>query len=175
MKSAGLALGVSVALLLGVPAALACNFEYDPVSTQQYYREQGWILPGVKDLHPAARAGARRGGLVAQDIPLDESQNVVEFPAQEFVVQGKRQRMRASQAQISVQRWVMRGRTIAYSYEMNPVTARRRGGKWVVESALMCDFWATFVDDKGDGVFRVLVPAPFREDLVPLWAKRREN
>ena len=175
MKCAGFVIVLFTALLLGVPEALACDFEYHPVSTQQFYREQGWLLPGIKDLRPALRIGSRRSGLLAQDIPLNESESIVEFPAQEFVAQGKRQKMRASQAQVSVQRWVKRGRTVAYTYTMSPVTAHRRGGKWVVETGFLCLFWATFVDDKGDGVFRVLVRTPFQEDMVPLWAKQREN
>jgi len=45
----------------------------------------------------------------------------------------------------------------------------------MVESEMACVFTATFIDDKGDGVFRVLVPGPFTPDLVPRWAKSQKS
>ena len=173
MKNAGLAV-ISVVLALGASAARACNFEYDPISVQQYYREQGWTLPGIKHLPASGRRSAGNYGLTREPVP-GLGANIVEFPPQEFIVQGGRKKMRAMQARVRVVRWMMNGRTVGYAYELSPVMARRVQGEWVVEGALACDFWATFVDDKGDGVFRVLAPVAFRDELVPLWAKRRED
>jgi hypothetical protein len=48
-------------------------------------------------------------------------------------------------------------------------------GKWDVESELGCIFTATFIDDKGDGVFRILVPGGLTAGLIPHWAKPKES
>jgi hypothetical protein len=182
MKSAGLAILFLVVLVLRVPAAFACEFKYDPVLAAQYYRASGWNLPGTKNFNSSARletyslAPAESiPGAVAQALPNDKSPNVVEFPAQEFVLHGARQKMRATQVQVGILRWVMHGRIVAYSYSLIPVVAHRGDGKWIIDSMAACVFFASFIDDKGDGVFRVLVPDRFAADLVPLWAKPREN
>jgi hypothetical protein len=36
-------------LSLSVPAALACELKYDPVSAPHFYREKGWFVPGTVD------------------------------------------------------------------------------------------------------------------------------
>ena len=69
----------------------------------------------------------------------------------------------------------MHGRVAAYSFGLVPVEAHRKGGKWVIDSTAACIFYATFIDDKGDGVFRVLVPAPFTAEVVPGWAKKAKG
>jgi hypothetical protein len=38
-------------VLVLVPAAFACEFQYDPASIPQCYRATGWILPGA-DFEP---------------------------------------------------------------------------------------------------------------------------
>ena len=75
------------------------------------------------------------------------------------------------QAKATLLRWEVNGHVVAYSYGLTPVRARRHKGNWVVESEAGCVFYATFIDDKGDGIFRTLVPSVFTPDLVPKWAK----
>ena len=48
--------------------------------------------------------------------------------------------------------------------------AKKIAGKWNVEPEAGCIFTATFIDDKGDEVFRVLVPDRLTPDLIPRWA-----
>lgn len=166
-------------IFLSLPGALACEFKYDPISASQYYRAEGWSLPGIDG------TGERRKKPVqsvprAESIPLaqlvpHESPDVVDFPAQDFWLNGKRQRMRAARAEVNILRWVMHRRTVAYSYKLIPVTAHREDGKWIIDATTACIYFATFVDDRGDGIFRVLVPDQFTATLVPRWAKSTRN
>ncbi len=146
-----LRLGFLIVCLLAAPAAFAgaCHFEYDPISA----------VPGA----------------VAELLPHDEYPYIIEFPAQEFVLNGAHQKMRAAQVKVGMVRWKVDGHIIAYSYGLIPVTARRVNGKWDVQSELGCIFTATFIDDKGDGVFRVLVPGGLTADQIPRWAKPKES
>ena len=115
------------------------------------------------------------GDAKAYPVTHDESPYIAEFPAQEFVLKGSRQRMRASLVKATIVRWQVEKRAVAYSYTMIPVMAHRKDGKWIVDAEAACIFWATFLDDKGDGVFRVLVPTPFAAELIPLWAKKKKS
>jgi hypothetical protein len=114
-------------------------------------------------------------GALAQLLPHDEDPYVVGFPAQEFVLNGARQKMRPLHVKAAVVRWKIGKDIIAYSYELIPVTAHRVGGQWKIETEWGCIFTTTFIDDTGDGVFRVLVPGAHTEDLVPRWAKQPES
>lgn len=160
--------------------ALACDFRYDPVSLISYYRAEGWSLPGIEGtpLAPTETYGLPGAppipGFEAQII-RHEIPNVVNFPAQEFTLNGARQRMRATQVEARILRWVTGGRTVAYSYGLTPVTAHRKNGKWFIDAEAACIFEATFIDDKGDGVFRVQVPGPFGANLVPSWAMAKKD
>ncbi len=168
-------LGPLIFSLLIVPAAVCCDFHYDPASIPAYYRAEGWSLPGVADFNPQATPRTYRGpqipGADGQLLPHDEHPYIIAFPAQEFILNGERQRMRPVQAKASIVRWKIDGRVVAYSYGLIPVRAHRVGGQWKVESEMACIFQATFIDDKGDGVFRILVPGALTADLVPRWAK----
>jgi hypothetical protein len=132
---------------------MACEFEYDPASSPQYYRQDGWVLPGVADQPPY----------------------IVEFPAQEFVLNGARKRMRPMLVKATILPRRMRGRVAAYSYTMIPVAAHRVNGKWVMDAEAACIFTATFIDNKGDGVFRVLVAGDFTPELIPRWARPKKK
>jgi hypothetical protein len=170
---------LAVIAAFAVPA-LACDFKYDPVSMVQYYRAEGWSLPGIED-SPLAPVGTY-GLPGAPPIPGFEARvvrheipNIVTFPAQEFGLNGARQRMRAMQVKANILPWVTSGRTVAYSYGLIPVNAHRKKGKWVIDVEAGCIFDATFIDDKGDGVFRIQVPGPFTADLVPAWAMAKTD
>jgi len=166
-------LRIYIAVLAIVPVAFACQLHYDPASAPQYYRSEGWKLPGAAGIHgvPQPTSGDAKAYLVTPD----ESEYIAEFPAQEFALNGSRQLMQASLVRATIVRWEVAKRAVAYSYSMIPVMAHRKDGKWIVDAEAACIFWATFLDDKGDGIFRVLVPAPFASDMVPLWAKRKKS
>lgn len=172
---------VSLFALLFASAALACNFEYSPAAATLYYREAGWQLPGTKDFNP--RATPRSYGTPFGKVPEarrvllahDEDPYIVEFPSQAFTLNGVRQRLHSIQVMATVVRLEMNDHVVAYSYRMIPVKAHRNSGKWVVDDEALCIFYATFIDDKGDGVFRELSPGEFTPDLVPAWAKKPKN
>jgi hypothetical protein len=165
--------------LSAAPAAFGggCRFEYDPISVSAYYRAEGWALPGIADFNPSARPQLSELPAVKPipgakaEVLFHEYPYIVEFPVQDFVLNGSRQRMRLAQVKASIVRWKVDGHIVAYSYGLIPVRARKVHGKWNVLSELGCIFTATFIDDKGDGVFRVLVPEELTADLIPQWAK----
>jgi hypothetical protein len=168
---------VIVSLTAG-PLVRACDFQYDPASVANYYRAEGWTLPGTTDFNPAetprfSEAPALREipGAVAQLLPHDEYPYIIEFPAQEFILNGSRKRMRPAQVKATIVRWKVMGKVVAYSYGLVPVVAHRVNGQWRIDSEVGCIFTATFVDDRGDGVFRVLSPGAFSTKLIPLWAR----
>ena len=39
----------ALVVLMAVPGVFACDFKYDPVSITQFYRAEGWALPGIED------------------------------------------------------------------------------------------------------------------------------
>ena len=82
--------------------------------------------------------------------------------------------MRPAVVRAAIIRWEMNGKTFAYSYGLVPLSAHRIKEKWVVDGEAGCSFDVTFIDDRGDGVFRVLVPTSMREDLVPDWVKHNQ-
>jgi len=71
----------------------------------------------------SARPGDPIRGAVAEVLWHNEDPYIVEFPAQEFVLDGSRQRMRPVQVKASIVRWKSHGHVIAYSYSMIPVKA----------------------------------------------------
>ena len=159
-------------------AACACEFRYDPVSVPQYYRVEGWDLPGVRDYDPRGAPRtygtppvAQIPGAVIQLLPHDDPY-VVRLPSEVFTLNGVRQRMRPMLAKATIIRVEVGGKIVAYSYGLIPISsAVRKRGRWVVTGELGCIFYATFIDDKGDGIFRLLVPGPLTADLIPQWAK----
>jgi hypothetical protein len=167
-----------IALVLTVDAAAQCAFRYAPVDDKQFYRSEGWALPGISDFNP--RAEPRLSGLpdvadipgaTAEVLPHDAEPYIVEFPAQAFTIDGARQRMQKVLAKAGVVRWQFNRKVVAYSYGLVPVDAHKHNGKWVVTAVAGCIFTATFIDDRGDGVFRVLVPRKLTPELIPEWAK----
>jgi len=166
-----------------VSVALSCEFRYDPASLPRFYREEGWNLPGIHD--DDARVEPNKYGFPSVDAVLrnvpgakayplrrDEDHYVVRFPAEVFLLGNERKRMRPLLAKASIIRWEINGKVVAYSYGLIPVTkAYKNKGKWVYEGEVGCIFYGTFIDDKGDGVFRTLVPDTLSPELIPTWAK----
>ena len=170
--------GLLIVCLTAVPALRACDFQYDPASAANYYRVEGWTLPGITDFNPTANPRTSEvpdlreiPGAVAQLLPHDEYPYIVEFPSQEFVLNGSRKKLRPSQVKATIVRWKIGGKVVAYSYGLVPVEARRVNGQWKIEAEAGCIFTATFIDDRGDGIFRVLTPGAFSTELIPLWAR----
>ena len=169
---------ILAACLLCTPLAMACDFEYDPIAMPTFYRADGWVLPGIADFTSATRSGMPGAPIkvtVAEMLSHNESPFIVEFPAQEFASDGVRERMRPMQAKVSIVRWKSHGRVIAYSYRLIPVKAYRVNKSWNVVAEVACVFTATFIDEKGDGVFRTLVKGPLTAALIPHWVRRQNS
>lgn len=110
----------------------------------------------------------------ARAVPLrhEEDPYIVEFLSQVFTLDGARKQMRPVLARTAILRWEMNKRVFAYSYGLIPVEAHRVGRKWKMDAEAGCIFNATFIDESGDGVFRLLVPGALTTSLVPAWVKR---
>ena len=72
-------------------------------------------------------------------------------------------------------RYEIGGKVVAYTFRLIPVAAHRGGGQWVIDAEAGCVFHATYVDDKGDGKFRLLVPEEMTIDLIPAWAMKPKS
>ena len=100
-----------------------------------------------------------------------------EFPRQEFEQDGKHRVMPLQY--MGVTRWVYRydvgGKVIAYTFGFSPVVAHRVGGGLEVDGEVGCVFDSTFIDDNGDGVFRILSPGDLTPGAVPQWAFDRRR
>jgi len=111
-------------------------------------------------------------GAKAYLLRRDEDHYVINFPAQLFALGNERKEMRPLLAKATIVRWEINGKVVAYSYSLIPIrNAYKQDGKWVYEGELGCIFYATFINDNGDGVFRTLVPDTLRPELIPAWAK----
>jgi hypothetical protein len=177
------ALRVAFAASVLVSIALGCEFRYDPASVPRFYREEGWGLPGIHDDDPHVKPngyGAPPVGDLLRAVPgakmyllrRDEDHYVINFPAQLFALGDEHKKMRPFLAKATIIRWEINGKVLAYSYGLIPISkAYKQDGKWVYEGELGCIFYGTFIDDKGDGVFRTLVPDTLRPELIPAWAK----
>lgn len=83
------------------------------------------------------------------------------------------------QQYVEFDRWVYRydvdGKVVGYTFGLTPVEGHWIKGKWTTDSMAACDFNATFVDDKGDGVFRILLSGRLTPELVPRWARKQAH
>jgi len=166
-----------------VQIAICCEFKYDPASVPRFYREDGWSLPGIENDDPHLKAdmyGLPRldvlnqvAGLKVHVLRRDEDHYVVRFPEQVFSLSDQHNRMRSMLAKAIIVRWEIDSKIVAYTYGLIPIEkAYKKKGQWVYEGELGCIFYGTFVDDRGDGVFRTLVPGSLTPDLMPAWAKQ---
>lgn len=155
-------------LFAGVSAA--CNFQTEPVAIDRYYRNSGWTLPGVKDgriLSPHIDFL----GLMTRDI-AHTPPYIAQFPSQEFEQNGAHRRILASLLKVeNLVRYESNGKIVAYTYRFTPVSGHREGKKWVIAGEAACEFFATYIDVKGDGVFQLLIPDVMRPEFVPQWAR----
>jgi len=172
-----------IALFPAFLPAGACDFQFEHASTATYYRAEGWTLPGVTDFNPKGKVNTQGipqpvkiPGAKIQLLPHDDDPYfIVEFPAQGFAVGNDRMKLRPMRAIAVIARYSIGGKVMAYSYGLTPVLARRENGHWIVQDEMACVFTATFIDDMGDGVFRVMSQGPLTLNLIPLWAKSRAH
>jgi hypothetical protein len=166
--------------ILGLMTGLIfpCSLEFDPVAIPRYYRANGWALPGTTDFVPFAsprRLGeypsANISGARAVILAHNDDPYIVKFPAQVFTLDGNAKRLRPVLAKAAILRWEANGKVFAYSYGLVPVSAHKIGGRWKIDTEVGCTFDATFIDETGDGVFRLLVPSSLTETLVPKWVQ----
>ncbi len=166
-----------------VKAGTACDFKYDPATAPRFYREAGWVLPGIADDDPDLKAnlyGLPRldvlrqvAGLNMYVLRRDQNHYAIRFPEQLFSLGEQHNRMRSILAKAIIIRWDINGKTIAYTYGLIPIEkAYEKNGEWVYEGEVGCIFYGTFIDDRGDGVFQTLVPETLTADLIPAWAKQ---
>ncbi len=165
---------VFFSVLILVSAVFACGFRSSRVSLHQFYRAQGWRLPAISAA-PSVSASTKGTvpGLVAKEVHLD-APGLIEFPATDFRLDGQERQMPYQVMKASLTRWEVEGtdRVVAYTYDLAPADAKQVNGKWSVAAIAQCTFQASFIDDRGDGIFRLMVMEPMRAGLVPEWAKR---
>jgi hypothetical protein len=178
MKSAALCL----LLLTSIPLmAGECGFSYNPTAQVTYVRAEGWDLPGIGDFSPQAKPPYGLPslnpipGVTNRVLAHDEYPYIAKWPAVDFVLNGEKKRMRTIQTQMTVVQREFDGKVFAYTYGLIPVSARRVNGKWVIDSMAGCIFDVTFIDDKGDGIFRILTPGKLTTDMIPDWVTRKKN
>ena len=172
-----------IIICLSSTLAAQCDFRYDPASSPRYYRQEGWVLPGIHDDDPNAKAieyGIPPLSAVLTVVPgakailirRGEDHYVIRFPEQVFFLGNTHERMHSILAKAIIVRWEINGNVVAYSYSLIPVAkAYKRHDDWVYEGEAGCIFYGTFIDDKGDGVFRTLIPDTLRPEYIPSWAK----
>jgi hypothetical protein len=172
---------LTLATLFNPLVAAGCDLKYDPAFSLslQFVRPEGWALPGIQDFRPDAPVNHNRAfwppapslpGLKVTPLPHDDD-FVAEFPSQEFLLNGSRKRLRPTLARVAILRLELNGKVFAYTYMLIPVGAHRSDGKWKVDWEAGCTFAITFIDDRGDGVFRVLMYNGLTPDAVPAWVK----
>src|SRR5271154_2257978 len=104
--------------MFAATAGLACDFKYDPASATQYYRAEGWKLPGTEEFNLSRRPNPYGlpiprqpiQGASAQVLSHDDVPYVVELPTQTFLLNGTKQKMRAAQFEASILRWMINDR-----------------------------------------------------------------
>ena len=175
--------------------ACACDFQVDPATAKLFYRSEGWALPPVgrgKLSAPVIFQGPGQAvaalkfgpgpveGLTTRVIIHEGTEadpNLFEIPKQEFEQDGKHHVM--SSQMMVMDHWIWRyevdGKVVAYTIGFTPVKGHRENGKWKSEGELACIFYGTFIDDRGDGVFRLLAPGWMKPDLLPQWASDRKK
>jgi hypothetical protein len=164
---------ITLTIFLSVVTSRAqCTFHTEPVDYVRYYRAEGWVLPGIHDgTLSAANTNVGPLGLGVRLVSHD-GKYVADFPRVDFQANGKQRRMSAQQMLINrgVMGWEMNGKAFAYSYSLTPVTAHRKANKWTIDAEAGCEFDVNFIDDKGDGIFRLLVFGRLDPDAIVQFA-----
>ena len=174
------AFSAAITLIVLSTAAAACGVNSEPIAALQWYREAGWHLPDLKGTwsttataggwRPAAAAGSWLPGVTVRTLTVRKQ--VLEFAPEEFVVDGERRRTQHHLEVLArnfLVRYEMNGRVFAYVYPLTTVRARRQGKYWKILATAACEASVTYVDDRGDGVFRLLAPNGLSPELIPQW------
>jgi hypothetical protein len=156
-----------------------CGFHIEREAGVTWFRSGGWSLPGLKDVtainevaKPSCVAGGGSlrwpDGVTAWSIQHRKEYRI-SFPDAVFEEDGIRKNMRSSGfVLLALWRWDMNGRTYAYSYRLLPSPSP---GTYA-----MCDSAVEIIDDKGDGIFRVMSPidpySGFTPPAVPAWVSK---
>ena len=146
---AGLALG-----LISYPSSAQCGFAIVPAADNNWFRSEGWPIPGLSDAKGFAAIHRTNDdkpddfawpeGVTVTWVAHDKSYEV-QFPEAVFEENGSRKRMLPRQfALYSMLRWQMNGVTYAYSYELGP-------------HDVACTSSVDLIDDRGDGKFRRMI------------------
>lgn len=189
-------LRIVLASCMMITAAHACDFNTEPAGLARFYRSEGWKLPEISNGKVSAPIVFREYPKSGKGLPFpvlgpipgltirmvirdatDRSPNLFQIPRQEYELNGKH-RVMLSQNML-FDHWVYRyeanGQIVAYNFRLTPVEGHWTDGKWIEDAEAGCEFNATFVDDRGDGVFRILLLGVLTPDLVPQWALDRHS
>jgi len=171
-------------LLLLAGIAFGCDFKIESASAERFYRSEGWALPSLAESRlsapvtygvPLKLGPGPVPGLTTRRVtlaPLDGETLLFDIPRQEFRRDGERHVMSSQQMVFQgIWRYDLDSKIVAYTIGLTPAVAHRENGKWRVDAEVGCIFWATFIDDDGDGVFRLLALGWMRPDLIPGWAQ----
>jgi|SRR5271165_515431 len=150
-------MNLKLALLLGCLAAAQCvaqcGFAIVPAAASNWYRNEGWQVPGLADAKGFANVHRTVDGK-PQDWVWPEGISVtwvahdkdydVQFPDAIFDDNGSQKRMLPRRFKLySMLRWEMNGTPYAYSYELGPYDVG-------------CTASIDIIDDRGDGKFRLM-------------------
>jgi hypothetical protein len=140
-----------------------CGFAIVPAADKNWYRNEGWQIPGLADAKGFAEIHRTTDGKpkdwvwpegisvtwVAHDKDYD-----VQFPDAIFDEGGSRKRMLPRRFKLySMLRWEMHGTPYAYSYELGPYDVG-------------CTASVDIINERGDGKFRLMV-SPGHTLMVP--------
>ena len=169
-------LAVLFILVWSLPMLAQCGFVAEPVAIYDWHRSEGWQLPGVEGYRAYrleykinGKSPAWPDGVTVSTIEHSKSYRV-SFPEAIFQENGTPKKMRARAIGLhTLLRWEINGKPYAYSYELWP-------------DDVLCTFSVDLVDDKGDGVFR-LMTAPghavftskLRPPPLPEWALKPKS
>jgi len=132
-----------------------CGFAFEPASEVRWYRSEGWSIPGLTDANAIRPANLVVDGKPASwSLPDGVTFSMVQheygyhvtFPDAIFVEEGKRTKMLSRSFLLyQMVRWEINGKAYTYSYLLGPLD-------------VACMAYIDIIDDKGDGVFRIMTP-----------------
>lgn len=161
---------IAAALYLAGPlvASAQCGFAFEPASEVRWYRSEGWSIPGLNDAKAILPANLVVDGKpsswsmpdgITFSMVWHENGYHVTFPEAIFIEENKRTKMLSRSFLLyQMVRWEINGKVYAYSYSLGPLD-------------VACMAYIDIIDDKGDGVFRVMTPTGHNimgKETVPL-------
>jgi hypothetical protein len=145
------ALAALTAFVYPFPSSAQCGFAIEPAAEVHWYREQGWLPPGLDDAKLIGPLHVTINGLpkvwpegITVSLVMHDEGYRVQFPEAVFEDNGARKRMLLRSFDLrQMVRWEMRGTPYAYSYDL-----------WPLDVA--CSATIDIIDDRGDGKFRLM-------------------